>query len=253
MSKLIISSDKHQLKQVLYYGEEIIPYQVFLSPNQRSKVIIDVLPNGKVYVKAPEKYSLQEIKQAIYKRARWIHRHINKIKQQNTYVLPRKYVSGECHYYLGKRYVLKVYKANQKNQGVKLTRGQLQVFTPSKDAVTVKQLLQEWYQEHSEITFERRLEAVGTGLSWVKITPTFKLRLMKKQWGSCSPQGKLTLNPHLVKAPRECVDYVILHELCHIKEHNHSKRFYTLLDLHMPGWEVIKAKLDGMSELLLAE
>lgn len=76
---------------------------------------------------------------------------------------------------------------------------------------------------------------------------------MKKQWGSCSPQGILSLNPHLVKAPRECVDYVILHEFCHIKEHNHSKKFYTLLHQHMPEWESIKAKLDSMSEILLAE
>jgi hypothetical protein len=63
----------------------------------------------------------------------------------------------------------------------------------------------------------------------------------------------LSLNPLLVKAPRECIDYVILHELCHLKEHNHSKNFYLLLSRTMPDWESVKARLDGMSELLLAE
>jgi predicted metal-dependent hydrolase len=74
---------------------------------------------------------------------------------------------------------------------------------------------------------------------------------MKKQWGSCSPRGNILLNPHLVKAPRECIDYVILHELCHLKEHNHSPEFYRLLNQLMPDWKQIKAKLDGMAELLL--
>jgi len=76
---------------------------------------------------------------------------------------------------------------------------------------------------------------------------------MKTQWGSCSPTGAILLNPHLVKAPRECIDYVISHELCHLKEHNHSPRYYRLLSKIMPRWEVVKARLDGMAELLLNE
>src|SRR5690554_7939176 len=67
---------------------------------------------------------------------------------------------------------------------------------------------------------------------------------MKKQWGSCSNKGNLMLNPHLVKAPKECIDYVILHELCHIAEHNHSERFWRLLTQVMPNWKEVKAKLD---------
>ncbi len=65
---------------------------------------------------------------------------------------------------------------------------------------------------------------------------------MQTQWGSCSPNGRITLNPLLVKAPRECIDYVILHELCHIAEHNHSERFYRLLSQVMPKWEKTKAE-----------
>ncbi|MFW2373790.1 MAG: M48 family metallopeptidase [Gammaproteobacteria bacterium] len=253
MSELLITNDNPQIKQTVHYGNEQITYQVFFSPNAKTKIIIDVLPNGTVHVKAPENFSLQSIKQAMYKRARWIHKHILKIKNQYTHVLPRHYVSGESHYYLGKRYVLKVYKSKTESQGVKLLRGQLQVYTPLKEADSIKPLLHDWYRQHAEITFSKRLEAITANISWLKTTPEFKLRLMIKQWGSCSPQGKLTLNPHLVKAPGECIDYVILHELCHLKEHNHSKQFYKLLNRHMPGWEAVKAKLDGMSELLLAE
>ena len=66
-------------------------------------------------------------------------------------------------------------------------------------------------------------------------------------------KGVILLNPHLVKAPRECIDYVILHELCHLKEHNHSPRFYRLLSQLKPRWRPVKAKLDGLAELLLNE
>jgi predicted metal-dependent hydrolase len=59
------------------------------------------------------------------------------------------------------------------------------------------------------------------------------------------------VNPHLVKASRECVDYVLLHELCHLREHNHGKRFFRILDAHMPGWRATKEKLDNLAEVVL--
>ena len=76
---------------------------------------------------------------------------------------------------------------------------------------------------------------------------------MSTQWGSCSPQGAIYLNPSLIRAPRHCINYVVLHELCHLAEHNHSKRFYAMLDRHMPGWERAKAELDGLAELILTD
>ena len=76
---------------------------------------------------------------------------------------------------------------------------------------------------------------------------------MKTQWGSCSPSGAILLNPHLIKTPTRCIDYVILHELCHLKEHNHSRAFYRLITHAMPDWERVKADLDRLSELYLCE
>lgn len=74
---------------------------------------------------------------------------------------------------------------------------------------------------------------------------------MQTYWGSCSAKGGLTLNANLVKAPRDCVDYVMLHELCHIAEHNHSERFYRLMGQVMPRWRETKARLDGMANQLV--
>ena len=80
-----------------------------------------------------------------------------------------------------------------------------------------------------------------------------KLLAMEAQWGSCSPSGAIHLNPALIRAPRHCIDYVITHELCHLREHNHSKRFYALLQKHDPYWGATKAELDRLAELLLVE
>jgi predicted metal-dependent hydrolase len=89
---------------------------------------------------------------------------------------------------------------------------------------------------------------VVSPLRWVRQLPPTRLRHMTVQWGSCSPAGRITLNPMLVKAPRECIDYVVLHELVHLLHHHHGPAFYRTLDRHMPGWRAIKARLDGMAE-----
>ncbi len=73
------------------------------------------------------------------------------------------------------------------------------------------------------------------------------------QWGSCSPKGSININPALIKAPMQCIDYVLIHEICHLKEHNHSRRFYAMLAKYCVNWRKRKAELDKMAELLLAE
>lgn len=112
-------------------------------------------------------------------------------------------------------------------------------------------MLSHWYADKARDVFDRRLEFILEKTLWIKEKPQIHLKTMRTQWGSCSPGGQLTLNPHLVKAPRECIDYVLLHELCHIAEHNHSEKFYRLMRQVMPGWEVVKKKLDGRAAAIL--
>lgn len=109
-----------------------------------------------------------------------------------------------------------------------------------------------WYRERADTYFRRRLVELVRKTPWVEQAPSVKLVSMKRQWGSCSPAGAINLNPNLIRAPRECVDYVLLHELCHVREHNHSKAFYSLLDEAYPGWRPIKRRLDCLAELILA-
>ncbi|MGB3918817.1 MAG: YgjP-like metallopeptidase domain-containing protein [Thiothrix litoralis] len=136
--------------------------------------------------------------------------------------------------YLGKQYLLKVLEDPNVMPQVKLLRGKLEVTLRQKSAVKVQQLVNDWYKVRAKEVFAKRLEAMLEQTLWVVERLPLRILTMQTQWGSCSPQGRLTLNPHLVKAPRECIDYVILHELCHLAEHNHSERFY-----------LIKARLDA--------
>ena len=128
-----------------------------------------------------------------------------------------------------------------------MLRGKLQVTVKQKDMHKVQDLLNAWYRARAKEVFTRRIEAVLDQALWVNKPPKLKLLNMKTQWGNCSPTGNLTLNSYLVKAPTRCIDYVILHELCHLVEHNHSKQFYELMSQTMPDWEGRKIHLDEMA------
>lgn len=244
-----------------YYGQDKISYEVIRKDKAR-KLRIKVHPDQRVVVTVPTQVTDEFIDTSVKKRARWIWQHLQDFANQKTHVLPRRYVSGETQFYLGRRYVLKVIVDPEQVASVKLIRGKLTVTLTHDDSNAsdgsertnkVKSLLDGWYQSKAKTVFAERLAAVLPQANWVNSSPTFKILSMKKQWGSCSTQGNLVLNPHLVKAPKECIDYVILHELCHIAEYNHSDRFWRLLTQVMPHWKEIKTQLDSMAEFYLNE
>lgn len=234
------------------YGDELITFERVQRPQATGKVLIKVHPDCRVVVSAPENATSEAVLYAVKQRSRWIYEQLRKFSQQLEHVTLRQYISGESHYYLGKQYQLKVNVEPDQVQGVKLLRGKLEVSVRARDAVKVRILLTDWYKSRAREVFARRLDALLEQALWVQDRPPIRILTMQTQWGSCSPNGRITLNPHLVKAPRDCIDYVILHELCHIAEHNHSDRFYRLLDQVMPRWEKTKQRLDGLASRILA-
>jgi len=231
------------------YGDKSYEYSVQLIHSRKKSISIHVLPDASVEVKAPAHASTQKIIETMNKRARWVVRHVEKMQQQRSQILPREYISGETHFYLGRRYVLKVVQSDIDQ--VKLLGGRFVVQCREVSKSTVRSLLEDWYKEHAQKVFDRRLKVMVGNIEWLDKTPPVTVRRMKKQWGSCSPLGRISLNWNLVKAPVGCLDYVVTHELCHLQEHNHSKHFYALMDNHYPDWKAVKATLDAMAELLL--
>ena len=102
-----------------------------------------------------------------------------------------------------------------------------------------------WYKNHAEKRFERGLnQALSLFLKYDIGSPPLVIQRMAKRWGSCTPKGKIILNPEIIKAPSRCIDYVVIHELCHLVHHHHGKQFYELQTKVMPDWKRWKDKLE---------
>lgn len=256
----------------IHYANDFILYEVVRKPIRANnltsktpakpaprKVRIKVHPDGRVVATAPEDATDSAIHDAVQKRARWIWQGLQDFAKQTDDVLTKGYISGETQFYLGRRYVLKVITDPMQDSTVKLARGKLNVTLGQEltdkeaRATQVKTLIEDWYVARAYAIFAERINAMLPKASWVAGVPDFKVMTMQKQWGSCSAKGNLMLNRHLIKAPKDCIDYVILHELCHIKIHNHSEQFWRLLTQVLPEWKAVKAKLDGMAEQYLNE
>ena len=234
------NGDPRQL--AIQFGRRQIAFQLLYSA--RKTLAIDVHPDLSVVVTAPQDADDSAIEEKMQKRAAWI------IQQQRFFenylptIPPRKYVSGESHRYLGRQYRLRVHKGNQ--EAVKMARGQINVFlTDSARKDRIKTLVVGWFRRRAEIVFQELFDAMAEKAQRHGIAAEgFELRRMKNRWGSCTKEGRILLNPDLMIAPKMCIEYVIAHELCHLKEHNHSQAFYRLLKNLMPDWEQRRERLN---------
>ena len=151
---------------------------------------------------------------------------------------PLQYLSGETFRYLGRRYRLRVVQndASVKKDIVRLTRGRFVVSTPGRvSRDQVRALVEHWYRKSAHQVFDGMVSKMFTAFSRRGIErPELNIRHMKRRWGSLSSHGRMTLNVRLVEAPRDCIEYVITHELCHLAHHDHSPAFWRLLTRIIP-------------------
>ncbi len=231
-------------KHKLTYGTTIIEYGLTLGP--RKTLAIDVHPDLSVTVQAPEGTDLSDIEAKVKKRVPWILRQQRQFEVYLPKLPPRQYVSGETHRYLGRQYRLKVIE-NSPTESVKLTRGYFYIDVFDKrETMRVKTLLTEWYRRQALRLFKERLAACFAKVQFLNLEyPEMIIRQMETRWGSCTPEGKIILNLKLIQVPKVYIDYVVMHELCHLKEHHHGRRFYDLLDRVMPDWRSKREKLNA--------
>jgi len=230
-------------KYTIQYGNTPIEYTLTYGP--RTTLAIDVHPDLRVTVQAPHGADLADIEAKVRKRAPWILRQLRQFETYLPKLPPRQYVSGETHRYLGRQYRLKVME-NGNTESVKLSRGYFYIDVHDKtDPRQVKRLLTAWYRRQARRIFQERLDTCWARLGFLNLTyPEWTIRQMESRWGSCTPEGKIILNLKLIQVPKLYIDYVITHELCHLKEPNHSSRFYALLDRVMPDWRSKREQLN---------
>ena len=230
-------------KHSITYGGESILFHV--SYSKRKTMEIAVHPDGSVTVKAPLETDKNLIEHRVHKRAHWVSRQIRYFAQFKPRTPKRRFVGGESHPYLGRKYRLKIHQAE--TRGVSLTRGFFHITSLDTSPERVAELLEAWYRRRAGVYFSQVLEECWRRHHFEKTgaeKPALKIRAMKTRWGSLSKRGGMTLNLDLIKAPKECIEYVIIHELCHLLHPNHGKEFYNLLERFLPDWKKRKHKLE---------
>ena len=231
---------------------QIIEYEVVHRPKVTRCIHLELAEHGALQVVAPRRMSKRVIQATMQEWANYVARFLVEARAQQQDIPAFGYVSGEQHLFMGQNYPLHIQESAGKRTSVELTDGYLQIVSPGSDPEHIRARLTDWYRNKAGQHFSERLAAFSQAAPWTGgKSPVMRLRLMKRTWGTCSSSGVITLNPHLVKAPPECIDYVIAHEICHLKEHNHGKAFHALQAQLYPGWREAKAHLRSRGHVYL--
>lgn len=229
------------MTESIEFGSKRIDF--LLEYTNRKSLGITVMPDLKVIVKAPVNKSIEKIKEMIRKKAPWIIRQQSFFLAFHPKMTDRKFVGGETHLYLGRQYRLKIIPTSE--ESVKLKGKFIEVTTLDKPRVN--QLVIDWYLQNAKEKLNTIALELIEKFNKYKVEPSsIVLREMPTRWGSCTPKGKIILNPELIKAPKGCIEYVIIHELCHLVHHNHTQKFIDLQTKEMPDWEKWKVKLEKL-------
>ena len=224
----------------IQYGNTEIDFEV--TQRNRKTLEINVLPDQRVTVVAPFDASHDDIRDRVIKRADWILKQKQYFAQFPPSQPEREYVPGESHLFMGRQYRLKFIDGDE--LGLKID-GDLLLVAGTRDPEMTAKLIDDWYRTVAKLIIKELIEA-----NWPKMSsgplPGFRIQALQKRWGSCSPKGNLLFNYQLVKAPKSCIEYVVIHELCHIFEQNHSPKFFELLNKYLPTWKDRKQRLEGL-------
>ena len=228
--------------------------------SRRKTVALYVYPDKRVEIRMPLLFDVNEIEPFIIKHSRWLFNRLD--NPEKKIAEPKKYTSGELHYFLGRQYPIEIVASDKNlvvfdNERIVISRkvaesqsrkvcksASVSVSASASVSVSVSDLLDRWYLEQAKRVFQEISIPLVESMRKYNVSPkSFTIRKMKTRWGSCSRKGSISLNLHLIKLPEQCIKEVILHELCHLVHFNHSKEFYALMTAEMPDWKNWKKEL----------
>ena len=223
------------------YGE--FKYKYFLIREDRKTLGLIVRPNMSLVVKVPKVCSQGQTNNFLQKKWLWLEKQLNYFNKYQKKIFEKDYISGESHLFLGRQYRLKVINGQKDN--IRKEKNILIIETTKSvnNGFHNKKILESWYNDQVLKIFNKRYLEVQKIFNY-DFVPKLDIRKMTKRWGSFLTKKKIYLNPELIKASTDCIDYVITHELCHMKYKNHSKQFYIFLKSKFPNWEKVKEKLE---------
>jgi predicted metal-dependent hydrolase len=201
-------------------------------------------PEGRVRISAPQRMNLDTIRVFAISKLAWIKQQQKRMRAQERET-PREYIDRESHYVWGKRYLLTVFGSNGA-PAVDLSHNKMYLRVRQGVTEEKKQaIIEKWYREQLKQAVPE-LVSKWESRAKVKVARLF-VQKMKTKWGSCNHRGRtIRLNTDLAKKPRECLEYIVVHEITHLLEPTHNARFVSLMDQFMPKWRFYREKLNRL-------
>jgi predicted metal-dependent hydrolase len=229
----MVSTSEERLLRV---GGDNLQYTLRRTGRQRTVGIV-VEPNLNIVVLAPTTAAASRVEHILRRRLAWIRRQRRSFEALPPPPLPRQWVAGETHRYLGRQYRLKLVNGSQSS--VRLMGGYFVVTVPSPTSrAAVQRIVEAWYRDHAKALLSYRVRRVLASTTWLnRQIPSITVRKLRLRWGSTSRVGHISLNVDLVKLPLPCIDYVIAHELVHLTVPSHRPLFWRMLARVMPDWK----------------
>ncbi|MDP4180105.1 MAG: SprT family zinc-dependent metalloprotease [Bacillota bacterium] len=215
-----------------------IPYGITESSKAKNiRLVID--QNGLRIVK-PKRVGTGEVDRVIKEKAEWVYKHFNEFQERRAKIPVRKWESGESVLYLGEKYIISIKEHNKNTVSVGFNGVLFEMLIDSKiygeeRRVIIESAFKKWYKKAAYKIFDERLKYF-CGITGMKYD-SMRIKEQKTRWGSCSGKGNLNFNWKLIMAPLWVIDYVILHEVCHLKHLNHSKDFWKMTRGYMPDYK----------------
>ena len=222
----------------IHYKNKAIP--ISLKYSSRKTVGICVHPDKKIEITAPSGTSFACIERVVDRKSKWIAKKLEELEKYQTMEQIKEYQNGQTLKLLGRDYLIKVIQIQdfEEEQIVKEQTCIKAYVLDRSQKERIHLLIEDWFRNEALVYLAQKFEQCYKRVRKYGISrPSFYLRYMKRRWGSCTAKGAILLNPEIIQLPSHCIEYIIIHELCHLKHRNHSKEFYHFLDTVMPEWE----------------
>jgi len=232
------------------YKEETIEFS--FEYRKRKSFEIKIHPSGEIALKVPKGIPEKQIIEIVKSKADWILKKLKDIQERSPIRSERNYVNGEMFLVFGEEYPLSINIDFKRKQAlVFLDKGTLHVETNSADKEVVRTILIYWYKELAK---KRVMESINHYQQYFSTVPkAIRIKNQKTRWGSCSSKQNLNFNLRCAMAPKEVLDYVVVHEMCHLVHMNHSKAFWDLVESIMPDYKARRGWLKQHGSRLMSD
>jgi predicted metal-dependent hydrolase len=204
---------------------------------------ISVLPDASVIVRVPYRTSAKTIIRIVEEKSLWIIKHRDNYRNRDTIKSVRSYSNGSAHLFRGNESILSIQKSRKPYVSFNGSSIEMGLYMNNNE-LSIKKLLYKGYKDEAIKQLPVILNRILEQHADQKFKPTgLVIRSMKRRWGSCSNRGKITLSTELIKLSDIFIEYVILHELCHLRQHNHGPKYYELLSELYPDWSKVRKEM----------